>query len=197
MFSVLTREDIISGLRDLIAELHDRGEPAGIRLVGGSALALRYFNRGVTMDVDALRVREGRGEVVEEAVSAVAVKRGWASDWLNFGVASIDALPIMGRAVEWEVLYQASGVIVEVASAEALLAMKLRANRPGRDTGDIRMLMGVCGVKTLGAVEVLYEEFYPGDALPDRAISMVKAILAGGEPVAPPAVPRPNLSPPD
>lgn len=48
MGTVLDRRDIIDGLRDLIAELHAAGEVAGIRLVGGAALALRYFDRGTT-----------------------------------------------------------------------------------------------------------------------------------------------------
>ena len=42
MATVLNRADIIDGLRDLIAELRTAGEVAGIRLVGGAALALRY-----------------------------------------------------------------------------------------------------------------------------------------------------------
>lgn len=40
--------------------------------------------------------------------------------------------------------------------------MKLRANRPGRDTRDIRMLLSLCEVTTLDEAEGFYEEFYPG-----------------------------------
>jgi hypothetical protein len=43
--------------------------------------------------------------------------------------------------------------------------MKLRANRPGRDTRDIRLLMGLCGTTTREEAETLYEEFYPVDYL--------------------------------
>ena len=91
-------------------------------------------------------------------------------------------MPTLGRAVVWETLYELDGIVIEVASKEALLAMKLRANRPGRDTNDIRQLMRLCDVTTLDAAEELYEEFYPGDALTDRAVSMVRNILDGGLP---------------
>jgi hypothetical protein len=57
MATALDRDDIIAGLRDLISELRSAGEIAGIRLVGGAALALRYFDRGTTRDLDTLHVR--------------------------------------------------------------------------------------------------------------------------------------------
>lgn len=54
MATTLDRDDIITGLRELIAELRAEGEVAGIRLVGGAALSLRYFDRGTTQDLDSL-----------------------------------------------------------------------------------------------------------------------------------------------
>jgi hypothetical protein len=47
------RDDIIAGLSELIHEMHALGEKAGIRIVGGAALSLRYFDRATTVDVDA------------------------------------------------------------------------------------------------------------------------------------------------
>lgn len=140
MATSLNRDDIIAGLRDLIAELRSAEED-------------------------------------------------WDQSWLNFEVTSADAVPTLGRAVEWEAIYDREGIVIEVASKEALLAMKLRANRPGRDTRDIRLLMGLCGVDKCEEAEALYEEFYPGDALSDRAIHMVDGILADGAPPAPEALP--------
>ncbi|WP_448655905.1 hypothetical protein [Microbacterium lacticum] len=54
MATVLDRADMIGGFRDLVAELRTAGEVARIRLVGGAALALRYFDRGTTQDLDSL-----------------------------------------------------------------------------------------------------------------------------------------------
>ncbi|ARJ04742.1 hypothetical protein GCM10010988_36830 [Cnuibacter physcomitrellae] len=193
MATALERDDIIVGLRDLVDELRDAGEVAGIRLVGGAALALRYFDRGVTQDLDSLHVHPGSDAAVEAAAARVAERRGWDPAWLNFEVTRADALPTLGRVVEWESVYDEHGIVIEVAAKEALLAMKLRANRPGRDTRDIRLLLGLCAMTSLAEAEELYEDFYPGDSLSDRAIHMVNAILADGPIKAPEAPPRPVI----
>lgn len=179
MSTALDRDDIITGLRELIAELRADGQVAGIRLVGGAALALRYFDRGTTQDLDSLHVRPGSDELVAVAAARVAVRHDWDPRWLNFEVTKADAVPTLGRAVEWEAIYEHDGILIQVASKEALLAMKLRANRPGRDTRDIRLLMSLCQIETLEEAEKLYEEFYPEDGLTPRAVGMVTAILAG------------------
>ena len=80
------RGAIIIGLRDLVAELRDAGEIAGIRLVGGAALALRYFDRGTTQDLDVLHIHPGSDESVAAAAERVAFKHGWDAKWLNFEV---------------------------------------------------------------------------------------------------------------
>jgi hypothetical protein len=188
--TALDRHDIITGLRDLIAELRAADQVAGIRLVGGAALALRYFDRGTTQDLDSLHVRPGSDKSVAAAAARVARRHDWDPSWLNFEVTNADALPTLGRAVEWEAIYDQDGIVIQVASQEALLAMKLRANRPGRDTRDIRLLVGLCEITTLEEAEEFYEEFYPGDGLTPRAIGMVTAILADG-PLRTPEPPDP------
>ena len=193
MATALERDDIIVGLRELADELRSAGEVAGIRLVGGAALALRYFDRGVTQDLDSVHVRPGSDAAVAAAATKVAQRHDWDVSWLNFDVTRADALPTLGRAVEWEPIYDQDGITIQVASKEALLAMKLRANRPGRDTRDIRLLLGLCGMTTLAEAEALYEEFYPGDSLSDRAMQMVATILANGPIEAPEAPPRPVI----
>ena len=115
--------------------------------------------------------------MVAAAAARVAAGHGWNPNWLK-----ADALPMFGRrAVEWETIYDHDGIAIQVAE-DALLAMKLRANRPGRDTNDIRQLMSLCEVSSLEAAEDLYEDFYPGDGLTDRAVDMVRRILDGGLP---------------
>lgn len=185
--TALDRNAIIIGLRDLVAELRNSGEVAGIRLVGGAALALRYFDRGTTQDLDVLHVRPGSDDAVAAAAERVALKHGWDAKWLNFEVAKADAVPTLGRVVEWETIYDEDGIVIQVASKQGMLAMKLRANRPGRDTRDIRLLLALCQVRTLEDAEELYEEFYPGDALVPRAEKIVKAILNGEPTPAPPS----------
>tara|TARA_R110002051_G_scaffold42450_3_gene87213 strand:- start:2004 stop:2579 length:576 start_codon:yes stop_codon:yes gene_type:complete len=177
--TTLDRDDIITGLRELIAELRAEGEVAGIRLVGGAALSLRYFDRGTTQDLDSLHVRPGSDAAVASA--RVAQRHDWDPTWLNFEVTKADALPTLGRAVEWDTIYDRDDIVIQVASKEALLAMKLRANRPGRDTRDIRLLLSLCEISSLDDADELYEDFYPGDSLDPRAVAMVTAILADGK----------------
>ena len=183
--TTLVRDDIIAGLRELIAELRAAGEVAGIRLVGGAALSLRYFERGTTQDLDCLHVRPGSDAAVAAAAARVAQRHDWDPAWLNFGVTKADALPTLGRAVKWHTIFDSDDITIQVASKEALLAMKMRANRPGRDTRDIRMLLSLCGIATLDEAEDFYEEFYPGDGLDPRAVAIVSAILETGALEAP------------
>lgn len=183
MTTTLGREDILNGLRALIAELRASHQIAGIRIVGGAALALRYFDRGTTQDLDSLHIDPGSDAEVAAAAAKVAQSRGWNPGWLSFDVEKADALPTIGRRpVEWEAIYDHDGIVIQVAAKDAMLAMKLRANRPGRDTNDIRQLLRLCDITTLDEAEDLYEDFYPGDALSDRAVNMVVAILEGGLP---------------
>lgn len=193
MATALERDDIIVGLRELVDELRNAGEVAGIRLVGGAALTLRYFDRGVTQDLDSLHVSPGSDVAVAAAAARVAQRHDWDASWLNFDVTRADALPTLGRAVEWDTIYSQHGIVIQVASKEALLAMKLRANRPGRDTRDIRLLLGLCGMTTIAEAESLYEDFYSGDSLSDRALQMVTAILADGPIEAPETPPPPAI----
>ena len=136
--TLFTRDDLVGALRDLIEELHGAGDTVGLRLVGGGALALRYFDRRTTNDLDALHVRPGSDEAVVKAARLVAERRGWDPTWINFEVTGSGGEPLYGRGIKWESLYDSDGVVIQVASAEALLVMKLRATRPGRDTDDIR-----------------------------------------------------------
>jgi len=58
--------------------------------------------------------------------------------------------------VEWHTIYSSPETTIQVASADALLAMKLRANRPGRDVNDIRALMALVGITDVASAEAMY-----------------------------------------
>ena len=184
------RDGLIDGVQQLIAKLRDSGSPTGLRIVGGAALALRYFERESTVDIDARPI--GDAEVVLAAGRAIAEENGWPEDWLNSKASGF--IPDYGATVaEWQTLYDDGTVTIQVASAEAMRVMKLRANRPGRDERDIANLMAICEVTTIDDAETLYESYYPADLLPDRAVRMVERILQVGVPEAPTAPPRPDF----
>lgn len=178
----LTRADLLEALQELIRELRARNVKGEIRIVGGAALALSYFERDVTQDIDVMNVRGGDNEAVAEAAQSVASKLDLNANWLNFEVTRIDALPTLGKEVEWHTIFSSEKITIQVASAEALLAMKLRANRPGRDVNDIRALLALAGITNVANAETLYESFYPGDVLPDRAIRILENLFAEVDP---------------
>jgi len=82
---------------------------------------------------------------------------------------------------------------VEVASPRALLAMKLKASRAGRDDYDIANLLAICDVRDIDAAEDLLGDFFPGDVLPEKAIRLLEPIFAYGLPDVPIAPPAPVL----
>lgn len=178
----LNRADLLEALQELIRELRGRNVSGEIRIVGGAALALSYFERDVTQDIDVINVRGGDNGAVAEAALSVASKLDLNANWLNFEVTQVDALPTLGKEVEWHTIFSSEKITIQVASAEALLAMKLRANRPGRDVNDIRALLALVGITNVANAETLYESFYPGDALPDRAIRILANLFAEEDP---------------
>jgi hypothetical protein len=187
------RDGLEYGLRQLVAKLRAAGSGrTGLRIVGGAALALRYFERESTVDIDAHPI--GDADHVLAAGRLVAQENGWPDDWLNNLAAGF--IPEYGTTpVAWETLYDAGDVVIQVASAEAMLAMKLKANRPGRDDADIAKLMVLCNISTVAEAEELYESYYSQEMLPDRAVKMVMQILTIGLPPAPAQPPAAKLDP--
>lgn len=176
---MLDRGDLESALGELATLLLERGTTGSVQVFGGAALSLALFDRGTTTDIDAnLRFDED----ITELLQRVADRRGWQRDWLND--AGKGFIPLYGREVEWVTVLSRGGITIQLASAEALLAMKLNANRPGRDDDDIAQLLAICGVDSLAGAEEVFEAYYPGDCLSDRAVRMVEGLLEEGLPSA-------------
>ncbi len=186
MVAPLDRQDLIDGLREVIR----RARPLeftgiSIRIVGGAALQIAYFERATTYDIDAqIQPLDHIAPLVEE----IGRERGWPSDWLNNKAAMF--IPSWGREVEWEPLFDDATISISVAPVDALLAMKLKAARPGRDTDDIVQLLALNEVDAVGSAEALFESFYPGDALQDRTIALLEQIFERGLPPKPTPPPR-------
>lgn len=191
--SVLTRDDLISGLRDLVSQLSESNQPATIQIVGGAAISLMVNSeRLATVDIDALI---SPPEAVTRIAQTISAERGWPSDWLNDN-ASIFIPTGVGRSPEWETIYAADNVTIQVASARMLLAMKLNAlmKRPARDAEDVAVLLRLTDTRTADAAEELLSDFFPGDGLPPRTYDLVVQLLAATAlPVSPPE--RPHLEP--
>ena len=89
--------------------------------------------------------------------------------------------------------YDDGEVSVWVASARMLLAMKLRASRPGRDDEDIANLLSICAIADVDETEDLYEEFYPGEMLEPRAHRILKLVFSQGLPPTPATPPAASI----
>ncbi len=77
----LDRDDLIEGLRDVVRQAHEHNVAgASIRIVGGAALRLAYFDRSTTADIDA---QIEPMDALTPIIADVARRRGWPTDWLN------------------------------------------------------------------------------------------------------------------
>ena len=170
------RDSLIDGLNDLVERIHAAGiGPVRISIVGGAALALSHMDRRRTVDVDA---RLDPHDALVRIAELIAIERDWPADWLNSNATQF--FPDWGKAVEWKPLYDQGGIRVEVAPADALLAMNLRAamSRPGRDTADIASLVAELDIESADDAESIFSAYYPGDGLNDRVYALVERAVA-------------------
>lgn len=180
-----TREDLIAGIRAVIEKLSIAGEPGGIHIIGGAALALLYFDRRVTTDIDAQLVPE---ESILKVSHQVALEKGWPSDWLNSKATMF--MPLFSLGLDWRNIYADGLVTISVASAKALLAMKIYASRIGRDEQDVANLLAICAIENVEECESLMDSYYPGEGLPPKALRLLTAIFERGVPHVP-KMPKP------
>lgn len=133
---------------------------ARIYLLGGAAMALAYYDHGertLTRDIDAWYVP---GPEVDRVIQDVADERGLPSDWLNAGASQF----VPAHGLPDGITYLTKGnVHIELAPAHLLLAMKLRAARPGRDDDDIAILVRRCGLRSVEEAQRVLDEVYDGE----------------------------------
>ncbi|MGB7983320.1 MAG: hypothetical protein WCF36_21280 [Candidatus Nanopelagicales bacterium] len=168
---LLDRTLITELLHDLAHRLALTGQPAAIRLVGGAAIAVGYFDRRATLDIDAVY---HPGDLVERVAAEIAAERGLPADWLNNH--ALGFVPFVGQD-EWTELFTYGPITVFVASAPMLLAMKLAANRGLRDSGDIEGLLRTCGVTSVEQAQAIYETYHAQGVLSPSAQARVRALL--------------------
>jgi hypothetical protein len=151
--SLLSHDLLIRALTSLDHRLRRRGLTADVFVFGGAAMVLGFDARPATRDVDA--VWHPHTAVLEEAWEVAAefdLPRSWLNDqasaYLPSGVRSGDAIVFDGAALR-----------VSLASAELLLAMKVRAARKG-DLADVRLLADRLGLSAASDVVALAESVF-------------------------------------
>lgn len=159
--NLLDRDDIFAYLDELASELPD-GSDERVVIVGGAMLAVLGL-RDATKDIDTL----GRtSEALAGAVARVAARHDLDVNWLNSAatawtpgddvVSLIDSDPVLVRPT----------LRVWVASADAVLVMKLHASRP-QDRADIAALWPLCSFETFDAAADACNAAYSHLADPD------------------------------
>ena len=146
---------------------------AHIYVVGGAALLMAHGASRATRDVDALSI-DRRADVLE-AAGEVAREQGLPLDWLNDAVRTAP-WPAPRPDARPAVVYDSPHLVVTGASAEHLLAMKVRAARI-LDQPDIEFLIRRLGISTLQHVEAIHRAVFPHDPIPERNMEVILECL--------------------
>jgi hypothetical protein len=145
-----------------------RGVTGRIYVVGGAALALKYYPDGVerrpTEDIDAAFSPVAE---IEAEARQLAREENLPENWFNN--RSRGYLPPHHQP-EGEILWTVDSVEVVIAPPDLLLAMKARACRLGRDDEDIAVLVRHLGITCIEQIDDLVDRIYDGEERipPDR-----------------------------
>ena len=137
----LDAEQVLGLLHELSERLAAGGVQAQLFVVGGAARALAYDQGRLTRDVDALFVPALE---VRVAAGEIGAAHGLEPDWLNDAAKGF--LP--GPDEHPQTVFESESLLVQVASPEYLLAMKLHASRDERDLDDASTLFNRLGYTT-------------------------------------------------
>ncbi|MEM7791488.1 MAG: DUF6036 family nucleotidyltransferase [Verrucomicrobiota bacterium] len=155
---------------DALKRLGELAQAEGIRLevsiYGGAAFLLAYNSREATKDIDAILKPREEGE---KLVAQVARELELPEDWLNSNVAQFVSPKVEAKRRLAEV-EEATGLIVQVPTAEYLLAMKaLACRRPiGNYKGDIedlQFLIRKMKIRSLDTIQAAIDRFFPDDLI--------------------------------
>lgn len=165
-------DSLAAAFRELSRELQWRHVRAHVYVIGGVAMALGFDARRHTMDVDAL-IKKGHGPLVD-AVRRIARRRGWPETWLN--KEAVPAIP-RGKDGRARTVYGDRHLVVTAASAEHMLAMKVRTARP-KDQEDINFLVKRLGFSSAKEVFDLHDEAFPHDPPKRRNLERARKVLS-------------------
>ncbi len=161
---LFSREDVDEALQALVDELVAAGVPATVDVEGEAEVSLQVEREALTQDIDALHPATSG---FTDAVGHVGAARGWPDTWLDDAVTM--NVSHYDTTDDWEVGIEGDGVVVRVARAELLLAMKLLAGRGRRDSGDIDRLLDACDITTLADARGEFDRYYPNEVIADPA----------------------------
>ena len=166
-------DDIQALLGELVRRLGQQNIKAGIRIVGGAAVALQWSERSATQDIDAVLLP---AEPILEIAKSMAEDFSLVPHWLNNAAQAY--VPFEASLDDWSEIFNNDEVTINSASPTLLLAMKLHANRGRRDAEDIDYLLGACDVTSVEQAEQIYEHYFSQCVLSETAIMRIETWLA-------------------
>lgn len=178
--ALLTKDDILRGLRQIDSLAKTAGVLVDLSIYGGAALAIVFNIRHATRDVDA--VVHGAPEFLRSAAAQVAIDEGWPSDWLNDGVKGFTSSNEKMQLMQLFEGSTAGGLRVHTPAPEYLFAMKCMAMRPegiegSHDISDIESLADIASIADTAAALSLVEAFYPASRIPPKVRFGVEEIM--------------------
>lgn len=175
--STLDRESILEALQRLSDRLGERGVEGEICIFGGTAMMLAFSARLSTRDVDAIFEPAA---AIREEVAAVGAALGLSADWMNDGVKGF--LSSRHETITGD-LPQFENLRLTMPVPEYLLAMKAMAARLGglegepSDVEDLRLLIGLLGLRSPEAVLELVRRYYPDARIPVKTQYLVEGLF--------------------
>lgn len=173
MATVFSPEQTERLLRELAQRLSAASIRAGIRVVGGAAIAFMNPDRHATRDIDALMLPDD--EPIRRIAAQMAAEHDLPDDWINDAAKGF--VPLVGLE-DWHEVLRTGEVSVSIGSTEMLLAMKLYANRGTRDVEDIEFLLERCEITSLNQAQEIYERYHAQDVITDSAAARIEDWLA-------------------
>lgn len=172
--NLLTREELLRLLAEVGELLVAQRLEGQLYVVGGAAMALVFDARRITRDIDV--AAPGDQAALWSAVAEVADRHFLPPDWVNTNATAFMTNEPDDAATELTL----PGLRVTVASAQHLIAMKLRALRD-RDLTDLDTLFRIVGVRTpeqAAAIhDQLFDESYIGSIDRDEALYAAQLVF--------------------
>ena len=178
--AMLTKEDILRGLRKIDAKAREAGVLGDLSVYGGAAMIIAFDIRQATRDVDA--VVRGAPVFLRAVAIDVADEEGWPRGWLNDGVKGFLSSEEEMSLMESFPASPEGGLRIHVPTPEYLFAMKCMAMRPegidgSHDISDIEALATKIGIRTASEALSLIEGFYPSARIPPKVRFGVEEIM--------------------
>ena len=168
----LRKQDIEFLLNEINTELKKKNIRGEIALYGGAVMLLVFDARDVTKDIDAIFVPK---KEFTETITHITEKYKLQDDWLNDGIKGF--VDNNKGLIKYQTM---SNLIIYVAKAEYILAMKCHASRvepDSKDKEDIKFLIKYLKLKNVDEVLNLVEKYIPKSRIETKTQYFVEEII--------------------